>query len=280
MSCLVQDVSEAGIRPYAEAGFRAAEVPAYQVLDVGTMLRRPEGFWWRELSEADRHDLKRRLSVFDCVTVHAAHQELCYFSINPHVRDESLSQIYEAIDCAERLGGSVVTIHIMRKPRVIESEAFDEMVALYRQFGDYAGSRGVMVGLENASFPFTAEYYLDLVAACDHPAVGATLDVGHVACWFDRTRPATEAEVDQYNVLLEQLVRGLGDRLVHVHLHDVDRETWKDHKAPGTGIVDCRRLLSNLHGSGYKRQILLEYATADIQERIRHARRFGAMVGD
>jgi len=230
------------------------------------MQRKSTGFWWHELDAAARQGLKRRLSVFSSLTAHAPHEELQYFSINPFIREESLRQVREAIDAAAYLGAQVVSIHPVRKPRMTESEAFDEMVAQYREFGDYAEALGVQVGLENCSFPFTPEYYVDLVKACSETAVGATLDTGHVMCWLDRSRPGGEAEAARYNDLLERLVRDLGENLIHVHLHDVRMDSWKDHRVPGTGAIDWPRFFRNLRGIGYERSILLEFVIDTPQE--------------
>jgi sugar phosphate isomerase/epimerase len=113
-----------------------------------------------------------------------------------------------------------------------------------------------------------------------HPAVGATIDIGHcayfaeVACLPD---PAQRAAI--LNEVIGQLVRDLGGQVYHFHVHNVrpyqevdfsrvPYPYWKpgslvDHRALAEGLIDFPRLFGVLRAVGYPGLFELELEEPD-----------------
>jgi sugar phosphate isomerase/epimerase len=136
------------------------------------------------------------------------------------------------------------------------------MVAVFRQLGDVARDAGTLVGLETG-YPSRYGEFLQLIRDVDHPAVGATVDIGHVA-FLEESGPRGTAEgVRNYNRNLVALCRDLGERLVHLHVHDVRKVDWRDHRTLGTGVIDLPALFTALRGVGYDGLLQLELEEPD-----------------
>lgn len=72
---------------------------------------------------------------------------------------------------------------------------------------------------------------MKLVREIDHPWVGATFDVGHQSHYSELVARVPDGHksvpesVKAYNDINISIVRGLGDRLIHLHCHDIDPAT-------------------------------------------------------
>ncbi len=55
-----------------------------------------------------------------------------------------------------------------------------------------------------------------------------------------------------------RIVNELGPKLVHLHIHDINPSTWKEHLPLGTGFVDYPRLIAALRRIGYQGSLVLE----------------------
>jgi len=77
----------------------------------------------------------------------------------------------------------------------------------------------------------------------DPPALGLTLDIGHIVCLEDDSVPAC--------------VRRGADRLVHVHIEDMRRGVH-DHLMFGDGDVDVPEALAALRSVGYGGLVAVE----------------------
>lgn len=155
------------------------------------------------------------------------------------------------IDCAACVGADVVTIHSgLPREGQRSSEFIEERVAHLRRIGDYAGENGVRIGIENEGG--TCEDYLGLVAAVAHPAVGATLDLGHCA-YFQRVLSLTDfgERAVALNETIRTVVRALGRSLFSLHAHDVRQSDWRDHRCAGSGVIDYPGLFEDLRRIDY-----------------------------
>jgi len=167
------------------------------------------------------------------------------------------------VDCAAYYGAGTVTVHAGR-PTGDETQAhfLRRRVAELRRIGDYAGAKGIMVGVENEGGQ--VEDYLALIEAVAHPVVGATLDVGHCA-YFDSVRSIedVEARVVRLNETLCAIVGALASKLVSLHVHDVRRDDWRDHRQVGSGVVNYPALFAALVRVGYRGLFEIELEEPD-----------------
>ena len=188
---------------------------------------------------AERERLRDRLSVFSACEVHAPFA-MRLTRQDPLVAIERLAPI---VEFAGDVGASVVTVHpevsweIGRKSSGAWREAMERLNAI-------AGKAGLVVGVETLAdcvgFGWLEEAGLE--------NVGVTLDVGHMV--LDGGAPYRS-----YGTI-GGLVRHLGDRMVHVHVHDYDGA--HDHVELGSGEVDLTDLLRSAADVGYAGMFCLE----------------------
>ena len=151
------------------------------------------------------------------------------------------------------------------------------MLDVYRRLGDYAleHGNGVKLGVETG-YPEEAQTFARLVREIDHPAVGATLDVGHVRNSVPKDQWGTDAGIAKLNDDIAYLVETLGDTLIHFHIHDVRRADFRDHRGLGNlddnGVIDFPRLVSTLARTPYAGLWILELEEPDREEAITRSR--------
>lgn len=208
------------------------------------------GIWFDGISDADLERLGRALVAFAHTSVHAPFVDAPLFTYNRGIAAESLRQVKACIAVAGRLGIEAVAVHANARGQLDAADYWDEMLAVFRELGDAAAAAGTLVGLETG-YPRRYRQFVDLVHQIDHPAVGACLDTGHVAFLEESGPRGTDDGVANYNRNLVRLCRDLGDKLVHMHLHDVRKADWRDHRALGTGVIDLVPLVRALAEIGY-----------------------------
>ncbi len=109
-------------------------------------------------------------------------------------------------------------------------------------------------------------YYdlIRLVHEVDHDRVGATIDVGHQGRYEElarRVRPenrGTPAGILAYNDINMELVDRLGAKLIHFHIHDVEPNTWREHKPLIYGFIDYSRFIRRLREIKYEGVLVFE----------------------
>jgi len=194
-------------------------------------------------------------------TVHAPFTDLNIASVNPEVRRLSLETLKRSLANAESLGAKVWVFHpgshgptssfLPGEDLKLNLESIDELA-------DYAESTQVKLGLENMPGGISAilahvEEFEEFFKAAK-PNVGLTLDVGHAHIL---------GEVDLF-------LRKLGDRLVHVHVHDNDR-SYDKHYEIGKGSINWDRTISLLKRNGFNGILMVE-STYNPLQRLRALR--------
>jgi hypothetical protein len=69
---------------------------------------------------------------------------------------------------------------------------------------------------------------------------------------------ATPQAIKAYNDVNLKIVETLGDKLFHLHVHDILPATWREHHPLVHGFIDYPRLLSKLRDSRYAGVLIFE----------------------
>lgn len=215
------------------------------------------GIWFDGIDADALERLRRALAPFAHTSVHAPFVDAPLFTYNRGVAREALRQVSACIAVAGKLGMRAVAVHANGRTFLDARDYWDDMVRVFRTLGDAAAEAGTVVALETG-YPTRYEQFLRLVHAIDHRAVGACVDIGHVAFLEESGPRGTDEGVLRYNRNLIALCRGLGDKLVHMHLHDVRKVDWRDHRTLGTGVIDLVALAKVLREVGYRGLMQLE----------------------
>ena len=220
------------------------------------------GFKWNTLEAAQRTRLKEALKSFPYLTAHLPYRGINYFSTGAAEAAKGIATVDEALEGSLWLGAKTMVIHPLRSDRTFEQH-LPVMVKEFRRWGDRAAKSGARLALETG-YPSSVKEFVTLIREINHPAVGATLDVGHQKTYTEllaRVKPeekGTPKARQAYNDVNIELVRQLGEKLIHLHIHDIDPATWQEHKPMETGFVDYPRLLSELAKVNYKGLFIFE----------------------
>ena len=220
------------------------------------------GVWFDGISEDDVERLRQALARFAHTSVHAPFVDAPLFTYNRGIAAESLRQVKACITAAGRLGMEAVAVHANARGQLDAADYWDDMLAVFRELGDAAAAAGTLVALETG-YPRRYQQFVDLVHGIDHPAVGACLDIGHVAVLDESGPRGTDEGVASYNRNLVRIVHDLGAKLVHMHLHDVRKADWRDHRALGDGVIDLAALVRALREVGYQGLMQFELEEPD-----------------
>lgn len=254
-SCLTGLSLEESVNAIRQLGFHGLTLLGFS----GTRHRYGElaGFWFRQLANSQRIELKRLVSGFDRLAIHAPFADLPLFSYDHRVAQLALERVKESIDAAQYLRGSVVIVHANPRANFPVTDYWKDMISTFRLLGDYALERGVRIGIETG-FPNKVNQFVDLLEAVGHRAVGATIDTGHMARYVDTDLWGTPAGVNQLNEQLMDVTRQLGIQILHCHINDLDPSDWRDHRTLGQGVIDFQPFLAELHSVGYDGMLELE----------------------
>jgi len=193
---------------------------------------------WRGIEparcEADQRErLRRKLAEFSFAEVHAP------FAIELQAENlgANLAALRPVLQFAGDIGAGVVTVHASLEG------------------ANPAGWLGAMQELDGLCALARTTVALEIVdgfAAVESwglPRVGVNLDVGHMHL------PENLEALRRFGGL-GNLVRSIGEALVHLHVHDVDGGS--DHLEIGTGMVDFADLIGALRDIGYARAATME----------------------
>ena len=222
---------------------------------------------------------KEELASFSAVCFHALFggydQKYCFVDEHARVQEDALNAIRGALELCAAFSRGTATIHVDSViPDMSVGRYWNEVVAACRELGQLAGTLGVRLGAEN-SYPVvrdagTAARFLDAV---DSPAFGMTMDVGHFwsginphefgpveySRYYD-----TPDGLDYMNRMMMDNVTILGDRIFHLHLHDVQQcRMYCDHKPLGSGHMDFEGLFRTLSSGRFSGTMVIEAGGVD-----------------
>ncbi|MEO2152241.1 MAG: sugar phosphate isomerase/epimerase family protein [Thermococcus sp.] len=169
------------------------------------------------------------------VTVHAPFSDVNIGSLNEKLRTASIEVLAETLDVASRLNALAVTVHpghcspASRKFREDYNRVHRDSL---RELERFSEEFGIRVGVENMpTFPILdAQTPERLAELLDGINLGVTLDVGHL---------------NTVGFPFERFMELLGERIVHVHLHDNSGKS-DEHLSLGRGTVPWREVLPRL----------------------------------
>ena len=249
--------------------FQAAELvrtlgfPTIEIHPMGVIGATPgrfPGFEFDRLGDGDKRRMRDSLKGFDHVTAHLPYTDLKTFSPFGPIREFSRRRVEVALDGAAYFGSELCVLHAEPAPL---DETWDERLALYRGWGDQAKQQGMKIAIETG-FPASVRDFVRMIEAIDHPNVGVTLDVGHQKSYAELTAKVkpedrgTTAGIRAYNDVNVELLEKLGPKLFHLHIHDIEPDTWDEHKPLVHGFIDYPRLLAALGRIGYSGLLMFE----------------------
>ena len=272
---------EEALAAAARLGFTAIELLAYE----GATHSQGElcGVWFNDLDTAGKDRLLRLLEPFPRRSLHAPFTDAPLLTYNKRTRANAIAQIQETIDLAAFIGAGAIATHANRRNNLPLEAFWPELLDLYRRLGDYALAHGggVKLGVETG-YPEDTQTFARLVREIDHPAVGATLDVGHVRNSVPKDEWGTKAGIARLNDDIAYLLEALGEKLVHFHIHDVRRTDFRDHRGLGNltenGVIDFPRLIKNLSRTAYAGLWILELEEPDREDALIRSREYLASL--
>ena len=207
--------------------------------------------------------IRKALGGFKAVTTHLPYTGLDYMSASGEVRESSVRTVETAMEATAFFGATVAVLHPQPLPEGTLDATWPRYLDRFRRWGDRARKLGFRIALETG-YPRSVRDFVRLVKEIDHDSVGATIDVGHQSRYAElvaRVKPeerATPEGIKAYNETTFAIVEGLGAKVFHFHVHDIDPATWKEHQPLSTGFVDYPRLFQILRRINYQGLLILE----------------------
>ncbi len=167
------------------------------------------------------------------VTVHAPFMDLNSGAIDPAVQEATRRRYHQTFDAAARLGARLIVFHPGYDPWHYGAQTRswqEQALAFWPEFLRRADQDGITLAMENI-FDRTSRLLCWLVRSLDHPRFGHCFDIGHWQLFGTQD--------------LIAWLENLGDRLVHLHLHD-NRGRNDDHLPLGAGKINFNPLWQQL----------------------------------
>ncbi len=260
-ACLPNRTLEETIKLGGSLGFTGVELLSFA--DYRHSQGDLAGLYFDRLTEEQKQGLAEHIAPFENVSAHAPFWDIAPFSPNPGIREESRRQLKLATQSLAQLGGSTITTHVIPKTGYELDEYRQEIVDFYRELGDVAGEAGVTVTMETGWPTVEVEAFAEIVYDVDHPAVGANVDVGHLRGAMSAEEKASAEAPAMYNDILAAHVQSLGEKVYHMHLHDIRQEDFRDHHSVGSGFLDYPRLMRQMLELGYEGLLVFELEEPD-----------------
>ncbi len=258
----------------------------FEVIEIHPM-GRPEptpkvfpGFQFDQLSEAQKRQIKADLKPFKQVTTHLPYSGLNWLSPDPAEKQRAIHAVDTAIEGSAWFGASVAVLHPQPLPQANWQTRKSEYVETIARWVEAAARHKMRIAIETG-FPHSVDDFVAFIHAVNHPNAGATIDVGHQGRFAELARIPAEhralpASIQAYNDTTNAILRKLGPKIFHLHVHDIDPATWVEHKPLVHNFVDYPRLYQTLNEINYKGALVLEIGgpPADMPAHLRaaHAR--------
>ena len=159
-------------------------------------------------------------------------------------RERALAETKAVIDAAAMCGARSIRT---RPGHPEDPELIDRIVPYYKRAAEYAERKGVYMGIENHGGAISGNP--DLCAELFGKVGSKHAGVLYEPC-----------NLMMAGVDYKRAFEVMKDHITHAHLKDCyEIEGKMESVWLGTGVIDCRWVLSSLEGSGYKGDYALEY---------------------
>ena len=245
---------------------RRGGFPTIEIHPMGVPQPTPDkfpGFEFDTLSDAEKKKIRKSLEGFSRITTHLPYIGLSPFARDPKTAEQSLGKIKVAMEATAYFGAELAVLHIIAPKDRPAAETWPMMLRQLREWGDFAAKHRFKLAFETG-YPNSVEEFVRLAREVNHDAVGCTIDVGHQRGYKElvaRVKPedkGTPAGIRAYNDITLDIIDGLREKVLHLHVHDIDPPTWAEHKPIGTGFVDYPRLIAKLRQIGYRGLLMFE----------------------
>jgi sugar phosphate isomerase/epimerase len=250
-------------------GFRSVEIHPMGLVQATP--RHLPGFYFDRLTETEKRKIQGALKGFQHLSFHLPWVDWHPFSHFPPIAEFSIQQLKIALEAVSFFGAELANAHVARSEDRTWEEVWPEVVQRFREWGDLAAKGRFRLTIETGGgSPPSVRDFVRLIREIEHPSVGCTVDVGHEIYFEEfqgQVKPAdrsTPAGLRAYNDIIHRVIDQLGDKIFHLHVHDIDPGTWTDHHPIGTGVIDFPRLISKLNQMQYKGLLILEIAAPDM----------------
>lgn len=153
--------------------------------------------------------------------------EPSFVSQSEEARQKRIHYMKQCVDLAVDLGvGNISTFSGIRLPMSLPLEAWGWLVSGLKECLDYAGQRGIKIGLEPEPFHLIEriEDLTRLLKEIDSEWLGVNLDIGHSLC--------IEGSIESVCGAIKELKT----RIIHLHIEDIkDKKHY--HLIPGAGDI-------------------------------------------
>ena len=245
------------------------KVLQFEVIEIHPM-GRPQptpkvfpGFQFDQLTSAEKSQIRAQLKPFKQITTHLPYSGLNWLSANPQEKQKAIQTVDIALEGSAYFGARTAVLH----PQTLTQETWKARQGEYTEailrWATNAAKLGVKIAVETG-FPHSIDDFVSLIQSINHPNLGATIDVGHQGRFIELTSkiPAESrslpASIKAYNDTTNTILARLGPKVFHLHVHDIDPETWVEHKPLVHNFVDYPRLYQTLASIDYKGSLALE----------------------
>lgn len=177
---------------------------------------------------------------------------------HPHVYEETLRLYRRSVEVSHRLFCSGVVLHpgYLTHPDASKEEGFRNSIQLIQSVLETAETNGVLLLIENTGIKDSTLFhqisdFSNFVHFFPSNLVKGLMDVGH-------------AELQGFDLI--ETANCLGERLVHLHLHD-NSGTEDGHLPLGKGVIKIKELLEELKNRQWKGTGIIEIYGSENYER-------------
>lgn len=137
-------------------------------------------YWFPSTDDSFLFALKR-LASKSCVEIYNLGTSVHAAAPTPELREEQVAEIRKWTDIAQKMGATHIRVFGGRVPKdSTEEQAIDWAAEVLKRGGDYAASRGILIGLEDDGGITTyGKQTAEIVKRVDSPWVGINLDTGN-----------------------------------------------------------------------------------------------------
>jgi sugar phosphate isomerase/epimerase len=138
-------------------------------------------YWFPDGPPAEYLLSLRRLAWKNRVEIYGISTRITLAQPTAELRERQLADVRTWVDVAQKLGASTIRIFGGQQPQgATLAQAIDFAVETLKPAADYAGARGIVLGLEDdGGITSFAKETVEIVSRVNHPWAGITVDTGN-----------------------------------------------------------------------------------------------------